>query len=146
MPKRPQLVRSGSRARYSPSRDIVEVPQERRFKEPEEFYSTLFHELSHATGHTSRLNRPGLMELSRFGSYSYSKEELVAEMGAAYLCGHAGIENAVIDNSAAYINSWLSRLKKDKTLIVQAASQAQKAADYILGKQFDGAAPRETTR
>ena len=61
-------------------------------------------------------------------------EELVAEMGAAYLCGHAGIENSVIDNSAAYINSWLSKLKSDKTLVVQAASQAQKAADYILGQ------------
>ena len=142
MPNRPELVRSGTRARYNASRDIVEVPQEKLFKKPEEFYSTLFHELSHSTGHPRRLNRPSLMEESMFGSHNYIKEELVAEMGAAYLCGHTGIENVIIDNSAAYINSWLSRLKQDKTLIVQAASQAQKSTDYILGEVFEDTAPK----
>ena len=77
------------------------------------------------------------MEPSYFGSHEYSKEELVAEMGAAFLCGHAGIEQSVIVNSAAYIRGWLKALKNDKMLLVHAAAQAQKAADYILGKGGD---------
>ena len=72
------------------------------------------------------------MQGADFGSDSYSREELVAEMGAAFLCGHAGIENYVVDNSAAYINSWLERLNNDSRLVITAGSQAQKAADYIL--------------
>jgi antirestriction protein ArdC len=70
---------------------------------------------------------------SAFGSNPYAKEELVAEMGAAFLCGQAGIVERTIDNSAAYVASWLSRLKDDSKLVVQAAAQAQKAADFILG-------------
>jgi len=97
----------------------------------------LFHELTHATGHESRLNRKGVSGSdglwSAFGSQSYSKEELVAEMGAAFLCGRAGIVERTIDNSAAYVRSWLQRLKDDARLVVLAAAQAQKAADFILG-------------
>jgi antirestriction protein ArdC len=73
------------------------------------------------------------MDLCPFGSTNYSKEELIAEMGAAFLCGYTGIGNTTIDNSAAYIASWLTRLRNDSTLVVHAAAQAQKAVDFILG-------------
>jgi len=91
-----------------------------------------FHECIHASGHESRLARKSILEPSYFGSHEYSKEELVAEMGAAFLCGHCGIEHKIIENSAAYIQGWLKALKNDKTLLVHAAAAAQKAADYIL--------------
>ena len=87
------------------------MPQKERFKSVEEYYSTLFHELTHSTGHAKRLNRKGG---SRFGSATYSREELVAEIGAAMLCGVAHIDNATLDNSAAYIDSWRRALKADQ--------------------------------
>ncbi len=93
----------------------------------------MFHEAVHSTGHKSRLNRPGVAELVAKGGHEYSKEELVAEIGAAMLCGQAGIEQETLDNSTAYIQSWLEALQGDNRMIVQAASAAQKAADYILG-------------
>jgi antirestriction protein ArdC len=93
----------------------------------------LFHELTHSTGHASRVGREGIEQLNTFGSECYSKEELVAEMGAAMLCGVAGIEQSTIANSAAYLKSWIARLKSDSKLVVSAASAAQKAADYVLG-------------
>ena len=89
----------------------------------------------HSTGHQNRLARPGITTQGvAFGDEVYSKEELVAEMGAAMLCGMAGIDNSTIENSASYIDSWLRALKKDSRLVLQAAAQAQKAADYILGE------------
>lgn len=88
-------------------------------------------ELTHATGHEKRLHRRTLTDLVPFGSTNYSKEELCAEMGAAYLCGLSGIDNATIDNSAAYIHGWLGKLKRDPKVLVQAAAQAQRAVDYI---------------
>ena len=91
----------------------------------------LYHELVHAAGHPSRLNRKTLTDLCLFGSPTYAKEELVAEMGAAYLCGVCGIANATLDNSAAYLPSWMQVLRDDPTMLVQAAAQAQKAADYL---------------
>ena len=100
----------------------------------EEYYSTFFHELVHSTGHKRRLGRSGVEEVAAFGSHEYSKEELVAEIGSAMLCGVAGIEQVTLDNSAAYIQSWLKALKNDERMIVSAAGQAQKAADYILGR------------
>jgi antirestriction protein ArdC len=103
------------------------------FPKIEHYYSVLFHELTHSTGHWQRLHRQTLTDLCPFGSTNYSKEELVAEMGAAFLCGIAGIANETVDNSAAYIQSWLTKLKNDTRLIILAAAQAQKAADYILG-------------
>jgi len=102
-----------------------------------EYYSTLFHELTHATGHESRLKRLDTDRLAAFGSKDYSQEELVAEMGSAFLCGHCGIAERIIDNSAAYIQGWLRRLRNDKRLVVFAAAQAQKAADFVLGVSHD---------
>jgi antirestriction protein ArdC len=131
MPNRP-VFEQDSRAFYRPSTDTVGTPARSAFDSVEAYYSTLFHELTHSTGHPSRVGREGIMEHNPFGSEDYSKEELVAEMGAAMLCGVAGIESRTLDNSAAYLQSWISRLKSDSRLIVSAASQAQKAADYIL--------------
>lgn len=122
---------------YKPGKDLVNVPPMKEFEDVHKFYSTLFHEMVHSTGHASRLNRPGITEHNSFGDESYSKEELVAELGASMLCAVAGIDNDTIDNSAAYIKSWLSALKDDNTLIVQASQQAQKASDYIQGIKFD---------
>ena len=92
---------------------------------------TLFHELAHSTGHASRVGREGFENPVHFGSEDYSKEELVAECTAAMLCGVTGIDTHTLDNSTAYLQSWIARLKSDSKLIVQAASAAQKAADYI---------------
>lgn len=122
---------------YRPSQDHINVPPMKVFPKVEEYYSTLFHEMAHSTGHQSRLNREGINTVAMFGSEDYSKEELVAEFTASMLCGVAGIDNHTIENSASYIKSWLGQLKKDKTLLVKAAGQAQKASDYILGVKFE---------
>jgi antirestriction protein ArdC len=141
MPKLPPVQHSGDRACYSPALDVVRMPAPETFQTSEHYYSVLLHELTHATGHQSRLNRKGVAgsegEWSAFGSTPYAKEELVAEMGAAFLCSHAGIAERTIDNSAAYIAGWLERLKDDNRLVVQAAAQAQKASDFILGKHLN---------
>ena len=121
------------KAAYSPSRDTVLMPSKSVFNSSEGYYATLFHELTHSTGHSARLDRDGITETAGFGTQTYSKEELIAEMGSAYLCGFTGIAPAVIENSAAYLRSWISVLKGDSKLLVTAASQAQKAADYIRG-------------
>lgn len=131
MPNRPGLNLDGSRAFYQPTLDLVVVPSLSRSIGAEEYYSTLFHELAHSTGHLSRLNRKELMESDGFGKTAYAKEELTAEMTATYLCAVTGIGQPTIANSAAYIESWLKALKNDKRLIITAAAQAQKAADYI---------------
>ena len=117
------------------------MPPRVQFENEEEYYSTLFHEIVHSTGHKSRLNRPG-MENIEFGSETYSKEELIAEMGAAFLCAYSGIEQATIHNSTAYIQNWLEHLKNDKKLVIQAAQKAQKAVDYIYNpaKNLEAAA------
>lgn len=111
------------------------LPNREAFRSPEEFYSTAFHELAHATGHSSRLSRKGITDPTFFGSHDYSQEELVAEFGASLLCGASGIEQKTLANSAAYIQGWLKVLKNDKRLAIIAAGQAQRAADYILNNQ-----------
>ena len=131
-PEPPKRHDGGDKACYSPISDRIQVPVHNAFDVSEEFYSTLFHELVHSTGHEKRLKRKGITDVDAFGSHQYSKEELIAEMGAAFLCAHAGIEQDTIDNSAAYIGNWLTRLKDDKKMVVQAAASAQKAADHIL--------------
>lgn len=121
-----------SEAFYRPSCDSVTVPRMDQFASQSEYYSTLFHELVHSTGHKSRLNR--LTSTAHFGNEEYSKEELVAEIGAAALNNHCGIEtDASFRNSAAYIQSWLKALKDDKRLLVSASSRAEKAYNLILG-------------
>jgi antirestriction protein ArdC len=134
MPNRPAIEKS-DRAWYRPSADKVGMPGRELFHSSEDYYSTLFHELTHSTGHASRIGREGIEQLNGFGSESYSREELIAEMGAAMLCGFAGISPHTLENSAAYLQSWLRVLKSDSRMVVMAASAAQKAADYILGKR-----------
>jgi antirestriction protein ArdC len=136
----PDFTFENDGAWYKPFFDKVNVPPLKSFTKAEEFYSTLFHEMAHSTGHKSRLNRDGVKNVAAFGSEDYSKEELIAEFTASMLCGVSGIDNSTIDNSAAYIQSWLRALKEDKTMLVQAAGKAQKAADYILGTTFEEAA------
>ena len=119
-------------AAYSETLDLVTMPPTPSFTSTEGYYSTLFHELVHSTGHKDRLDR---LESTGFGTGPYAKEELVAEMGAAMLCGVAGIEN--LDQSASYVSGWLKRLQDDRKLVVQAAAQAQKACDLMLGTTFD---------
>jgi antirestriction protein ArdC len=132
MPNPPRIGFDGhDKAFYRPVTDSIHLPDRNSFDSAGEYYSTLFHEMTHSTGHQSRLNRSTLTEVVPFGSETYSKEELVAEFGAAFLCAHAGIENTV-SNSAAYINGWLKKLRSDPKLAILAASQGQKAADYIL--------------
>ena len=133
MPNRPAFVAS-DKAWYSSSRDVVGLPPKESFVSGEAFASVRFHELAHSTGHASRLNRfEGENCDHRFGSESYSKEELVAELTASMLAGACGISPKIIENSASYCQSWIVRLRGDSRLIVAAASAAQKASDYIQG-------------
>ena len=122
----------GDRAFYRPATDVVTVPNIFQFDETAEFYSTVFHELTHSTGHVTRLNR--LNKNAHFGSNDYSKEELIAEIGAASLVNNVGLETEKsFRNSAAYIQNWLQVLKNDSRLIVSAAGKAEKAVNMILG-------------
>jgi len=124
-----------SAACYVPDLDEVRMPSREAFHTEEDYYATLFHELTHSTGHESRLKRKGVVERARFASHDYSEEELVAEMGASFLGHDAGILPATIDNAAAYLRSWVKVLKGDARLVVRAAGAAQKAADWLLNRQ-----------
>lgn len=130
----PPAFEQSYKAWYSPTNDVVGMPARSLFHSSEEFYATEFHELAHSTGHAKRLHRENFDNPISFGSESYSKEELIAEMTAAMLCGIAGIEQRILEKSAAYLKTWITRLKSDSRLLVSAASQAQKAADFIQGK------------
>ena len=132
MPNPPRIsYDGGSQAYYRPMTDSIHLPARNRFESSSEYYSALFHELTHSTGRRSRLNRHTLETIAPFGSRVYSEEELCAEFGAAFLCAHAGIQNT-IDNSASYITGWLKKLRSDKKLAIIAAAKGQKAADYIM--------------
>ena len=132
MPNAPSIAHNGDMAYYSPSEDAVVLPVQEAFDLPADYYAVAFHELAHATGHGSRLDREGItaLDASR-GSTVYAKEELVAELASAMVCGEAG----VVPNykrSAAYCKSWLTWAEDNRRAIISAAGQAQKAADYIL--------------
>jgi antirestriction protein ArdC len=115
-------------AYYDIERDSIFLPNRKYFKSDVDFYRVIFHELSHMSGSTDRLNR----DLGgKYGSVSYAKEELIAELSTAYICAYLGFENTITDN-VNYIDSWLSILKDDKQFILSAAAMAQKSADYIL--------------
>lgn len=127
---------SGNQAFYSPMTDSITIPQKFKFKENgAEFYSTVFHEMAHSTGHEKRLNR--LTKTAHFGNEDYSKEELVAEISAASILATLNIETeSTLTNTTAYLQSWISALKNDKRLFVFASAQADKAVEYIFnGKQ-----------
>jgi antirestriction protein ArdC len=117
------------RAFYLRNKDYIQVPTKDLYNLPEDYYSTVFHEMIHATGAPCRLKR----EIDgKFGDEKYSKEELIAEIGSAYLCGICGIGQATIENTTGYIQGWLKKLNDDNKLIIQAASKAQEAVEYIL--------------
>lgn len=125
---------ASNEAYYSPLDDRVVVPMKSQFQNANEFYSTAFHELTHSTGHKSRLDRIHI-GVAAFGSEEYSKEELVAELGAAGMLNLLGIEiPETFKNSTAYIQSWIRALRNDKKMIVMASSKAEKAIAYILGR------------
>ena len=124
--------RQGDEAYYRPSVDMVVLPLREQFQDMTEYYSTAFHELTHSTGHSSRLDR--ITRRAFFGNEEYSREELVAEIGAAALLNHCGIETAgSFRNSTAYIQSWLRALRNDKKMIVSASGAAAKAFELITG-------------
>ncbi|HWO96480.1 MAG TPA: zincin-like metallopeptidase domain-containing protein [Bacillus sp. (in: firmicutes)] len=131
---KPPIYFKSGRAFYAPALDYISVPPIIDYEKAEAYYSTIFHEMVHSTGHKSRLNREGIATMAgHFGSEIYSKEELVAEIGAGMLCAECGIDNSTLENSAAYIGGWLKALNNDQKLIFHAASYAQKAVDWILG-------------
>ncbi len=117
--------------RYLPRLDKIEIQSIYNFVSPDDYYSTLFHELIHSTGNEKKLSRKGITEKISFGTEIYSLEELVAEIGASYLCAISGIHKT-IDNQSAYIANWLQVLNNDSSMILVASSQASKACDYIL--------------
>ena len=133
MPQRPGIRYGGDKAFYSQWTDTVHMPRRNTFTSSEAFYSVVFHEMTHSTGHEDRLNRKTLTDGTPFGSATYSREELVAEMGAAFLCAMAGITDPTIQNSVAYIHGWLKFLKADPKALIIAGAQAQKASDFVLG-------------
>lgn len=124
---------AGDKACYSPVADRVTLPLREQFQSADEFYSTLFHELAHSTGHRTRLNRFTSSGCAAFGSNDYGKEELVAEIAAASILNVCGIETrSSFQNSASYIDNWLRAIRGDNRLIVSAAGKAEKAASLIL--------------
>lgn len=130
---KPPVKHGGIRAYYSPADDYVQMPQPETFDGEAEYYGTLFHELTHSTGHKERLNRDeGLAGF--FGDENYSREELTAEIGTAFICALTGISNDKIEeNQQAYINGWISKLASDPKMIILASARAQKAIDYMQG-------------
>ncbi|MDQ8044577.1 MAG: zincin-like metallopeptidase domain-containing protein [Patulibacter sp.] len=134
MPDGPTIREHGDRAYYQPSTDAMGLPTRDRFTDPREFYLTAFHEQTHSTGHSSRLNRRDLAEaIENRNHAAYAREELTAEVGGAMLCARAGIEIPAA-SSASYIAGWLERLRGDSRLVITAAQHAQKAVDLIRGE------------
>lgn len=128
----PTLEHIKERAFYSPLRDALNMPKMELFADKQEYYSTLYHEMTHSTGHESRLKRFDDPSSMQFGSNVYSKEELIAEMGSAFMCARVGIDSPdVVTNQKAYIQGWASKLRSDKRLIISAAAHAQKAVAFI---------------
>ncbi|WP_416053416.1 zincin-like metallopeptidase domain-containing protein [Citrobacter koseri] len=121
--------RRQSKAYYKPATDLVMMPHPQQFESSEAYYATLLHELTHATGHASRLNRPGIVGSERTEAL-YAAEELVAEMGSAFLCAHCGIQGRI--QHASYIGYWLDILCQDKRAVIRASGMARHASEWLL--------------
>ncbi len=132
MKNAPAIVHKKPDGFYYPPEDYINMPKMKSFKTNEDYYGILFHELIHSTGHQSRLKRPEVFENPKFRTQPYSLEELTAEIGACYLRSHAGLSMNNMPQSADYIKNWLSVFKGDNKILIQAASRAQKAVEYIL--------------
>lgn len=134
-----EYISGSNRAYYQPGKDRVVMPEKSQFVSINHYYSTLFHELGHSTGHVSRLNRFDITDDLQFGSATYSKEELVAEISAQMMLGKLNINNeSLVSNSLSYANGWLKAIKEDVRLIISAAAKAQKASDFVFGDQYEG--------
>ena len=137
-PNSPTLEHGGSSAHYVPSQDHVQMPNANQFFDIDSYYKTLFHELIHSTGHSSRLKRKSLVDIKRSGDELYSKEELVAEIGAWYLTGLCNLDpKDSMVNSQAYINGWVKKLQEQEKEVIYAMSQALKGVELIIGKGGD---------
>lgn len=132
---KPELQEKENQAYYAPALDVVNMPKKENFKTVAGYYASLFHELAHSTGHVDRLAREGVAQGAGFGSERYSKEELVAEFGASFLCGLCGIESE-LENSASYISGWMAKISENEKWLVTSATQAQKAVEYMLGTYY----------
>lgn len=133
MDDKPKILNAERIAYYDPKTDLINVPSMQYFESSDAYYSVLFHELIHSTGHSKRLARKGVIETIRFGSMEYSFEELIAEMGACYLLSDCGIIPDNFSNNASYLQGWIKKLKSDKYSFIHATVQAQKALDYLHG-------------
>lgn len=132
--QRPTLAHGGASAFYSPSKHHVQMPKPETFVTNDDYYKTLFHELVHSTGHETILKR--LEKVAAFGSEAYSKEELVAEIGAQFLVGLTGISPKDDEaNSQAYINGWVKKLQDKPKMALSAANKAMKAVNFIMGDE-----------
>jgi antirestriction protein ArdC len=135
-PDRPQIETGGISAHYDPQRDRVRMPDRHRFATATGWHAALFHELVHSTGHPRRLNRPDLAQALQRDNAAYAREELTAEIGAAFLCAHARIDTPDLhQQQAAYLDGWRRRITDDPKLVLVAAQRAQKATDHILDAQ-----------
>ena len=132
-PRPPAIVHNNfiPNPRYLPRIDRVEIQSINNFNTSDDYYASLYHELAHSTGSKERLNRKGIVDKIEFGTENYTKEELIAEISASFLCSYTGIEKT-FSNQISYIQNWLTALSNDKRMIIIAASQAQKATEYIL--------------
>jgi antirestriction protein ArdC len=140
----PTLAHGGNRAFFRVSQDLVQMPDRSQFLSAGGYYSTLFHEFAHSTGIKSRCDRAELQAMNKSGDEAYSREELVAEFAAAFMCAETGISNdELLTNSTAYIQGFLRALKNDKRVAVEAAQRAQRATDYILQRSYTAATTEE---
>lgn len=135
-PDAPRYHETGDEAAYHPVFDRIYMPRRDTFESAEEWYSTLFHEFGHSTGHPSRLNRETLVKSDGFGGHTYGREELIAEMTSAFLAAEAGI-TVTQENSAAYLAGWIAKIKEDVRAVVVSAGAAQRAADHILNRTYE---------
>jgi antirestriction protein ArdC len=119
----------GYQAFYNPKLDLISMPDRELFISSEHYYATKFHEIGHSTGHPSRLNR---ITIESYKHDKYTKEELVAELFSSYICALVNIEKITIENSAAYLNFWLKKLKNEPKMFIQASQRAQKAVQYFF--------------
>jgi len=138
---RAEIRHGGNSAFYAPGRDLVQLPPFETFRDAESYYATACHELTHWSGHKSRLDRN--FNAKRFGDSGYAREELVAELGAAFLCADLGITPEIREDHAAYLGHWLEVLREDKRAIFSAAAHAQRAADFLKSLQLHWTAEAE---
>jgi antirestriction protein ArdC len=137
MPQVPIIKHAEQMAYYDSKADFINMPKRKTFKNSDLYYAVLFHELVHSTGAEKRLGRQTITDMAEVTNEKYSLEELIAEMGSAFLYSHANLSKGMLLNSAAYIEGWLRQLKNDKRFVLQASAQAQRAVDFILNIQHD---------